>query len=220
MLSSRTSTDAHNLVELFERIHLHLDDHRSAGIAEPVGQELPGVDDRLGGRVPGRSAVAEFRPQGQVVVLDQHGLEQAGPMICPPPERTADSSMPASRASSCGYRRFWQGSRPPDRHLPGERGNPGKPAQEVQERPLGGQQGPSRTRDVPNGLAGQQALAIGGGRLPLEPGVEGVQRVGHSGLAGEDAPPPGDHGGPADGLFRHQGRGGPIGRLAQVFVDG
>ena len=79
-------TGRQHRVELIERIHFDLDDHRRRGVrSRLLPEEAAGQPDGLGGRVAEGIGCSRrrrrLRTEGQVVVLDEDGLEQAGAMV-------------------------------------------------------------------------------------------------------------------------------------------
>ncbi len=178
---------------------------------------MPSRPQRLG---PGHG-VPDGQP-GQVVVLDQHGVGQAPPVVVPTagPDRGLLEG-PESRGGLAGVEH--PGGRVGGLHRvdvpPGQGGHPGQVPEEVEDGPLGGEDGAQGADDLGHVVPGGHGAAVADppghlqGRVDLSEGLEGA------GPAGDHADGPAHDGHPGRGGHRDQGRG-QVAQGQQVLGQG
>ena len=160
-------------VELLERVHLDLDHHARIAV---LFDELPGPDNRFGGGVNGDSPICADRenwdsPEGEVVVLDQHGLVEPAAMV---PAAAATHGVffqppPAGRGLA-GVVDAGVGVGHQIDVLAGQRGDARQTPEQVQQNPFGGEQSARGAFDRADAKALLDRLAVLRFRRPSQPG--------------------------------------------------
>ena len=178
-------------------------------------EKIAGPADGVGGRdfFAGR--------QCEVIVLDEHGVEQSGAMVVaaaaadgvlfePPPagsrfSRVVDAGLGAvDRADE----------------LAGPRGDAGEMAQQIQHRPLADEQVAGLAGEGGDGGAGRDFVAIGGVELAVDRRVHFVDDDRQRPQAGDHAWLADDDGRAALILGADDGERGPIVEPIEIFADG
>ncbi len=127
-----------HLVELFERIDFHFDNHFMSDVGEHLCQRLASQAYRIGRR---STRLGPFGHECQMVVLDQHGVEQAGTMIAA--ATTADRIFLEAPPTGSRLARIVNprsGPRDSIDVLPSERGDSRQSSDQVEQKPFGGEQ--------------------------------------------------------------------------------
>ena len=177
--------------------------------------KLAGAADGVGGRQ------IFFGGQGQVVVLDEDGVEQAGAMVVaaaaadgvlfqPPPAGRGFARVVDARAGAFDAADV----------LARERGDAGEAAEKIQQRPLAGEHVAGRTGELGDDRAGRDFVAIARARAQLDRGLHFVDHNRHRPQAGDDARFAGDDRRPALAVRTNEGDGRPIVLPVEVFAHG